>query len=149
MAAAPVISNTAAQAGLNAVLALINVGGAGVIKIFSGAPPASCETADSGTLLAALTPSSTAFASAVDNTAGGATATAAAITSGTAVATGTAGYFRAYPHTPTTTNAVIQGTVGASGSGDDMIISSASINTGDTVSCSSWTVTQPDGSGTD
>ena len=145
MAAAPVISNPAAQAGLNAVLALINVGGAGVIKIFSGSPPASCETADSGTLLATLTPSSTAFANAVDNTAGGANA----ITSGTAVATGTAGDFRAYPHTPTTTNAVIQGTVGASGSGDDMIISSTAINTGDTVSRSSWTVTQRDGSGTD
>jgi hypothetical protein len=147
MAAAPVISNAAARAALNAITALINVGGAGVIKIFTGSPPASCETADTGTLLATLTPSSTAFANAVDNSSGGATATANAITSGTAAATGTAGYFRAYPNTPTTTNAVIQGTVGASSA--DMIISSTSINTGDTVSCSSWTVTLPDGSGSD
>lgn len=147
MAAQPIISNAAARAGLDAILALLNVGGAGEIKIFTGAPPATAETADTGTLLATLPLSATAFPASVDNSAGGATATANAITSATAGATGTAGYFRGYPHSVTTTDAVIQGTVGTSAA--DMIIPSTSITTGETVSVTSWTVTQPDGSGTD
>ena len=147
MAANPIVSNAAAQAALNALTALFNVGGAGNIKIFTGSAPASCETADTGTLLVELVLSSTAFAAAVDNGAGGATATANAITAGTAGNTGTAGYFRAYPHTPTTTNAIDQGTVGTSAA--DMIISSTSITSGDNVSATSWTITMPDGSGSD
>ena len=147
-----VVSNLFVRTALDAGLALHNVGGAGVIKIFTGAAPATCETADTGTLLATLTPSATAFPGSVDNSAGGATATANAVTSGTGVnaPTGlTAGYYRSYPHTPTTTNALTQGSVGASGSGANFIINSTTITTGDTVACTSWTETLPDGSGTD
>lgn len=147
MAANPVYANAGAIAGLNAILALLNVGGAGYIKVFTGSAPATCETADTGTLLVTLTLSSTAFPTAVDNSAGGATATASTITSGTAGNTGTAGYFRAYPHVPSTTNAVIQGTVGTSAA--DMIINTTSITSGDTVACSAWTVILPDGSTSD
>ncbi len=144
IAANPVYSNAGAIA---AITALANVGGAGVIKIFTGAAPASCETADSGTLLATLTLSATAFPTAVDNSAGGATATASTITSGTAGNTGTAGYFRSYQHVPSTTNAWIQGTVGTSAA--DMIINTTAITSGDTVACTAWTITLPDESGTD
>lgn len=145
MAATPMCSKAATQAGLDALLALLNVGGAGKIKIFTGAMPASCETADSGTLLATLTLSATAFpASAANTSPAGAKGTANAITSDTnAAATGTAGYFRAYPNVPTTTNAVIQGDCGTSAA--DMILNTTSIVAGATVSCTSWTVTLPDG----
>ena len=76
-----------------------------------------------------------------------AVATASAVTSGTAGNSGTAGYFRVYPNAPTTTNAVLQGTVGTSAA--DMIINTTTITSGDTVSCSAWTASFPDGSGTD
>ena len=147
MSASPMVSNAAVRAGLDAILALLNSGGAGVVKIFTGSEPATCETADTGTLLCTFNLSSTAFASSVDNSAGGATATANAIAAATAGNSGTAGYFRGYPHTPTTTNAVIQGNCGTSAA--DMVLSSTTITSGDSITISSWTVTLPDGSGTD
>jgi len=145
MALATSSSKAAAQAALDALLALINVGGAGKIKIFSGTIPADTETADTGTLLATLTPSTTAFpASATNTSPKGAKATASAVTSDTsAAATGTAGYFRVYPNTPSTTNAVLQGNCGTAST--DMILNTTSIVAGATVSCSAWTVTLPDG----
>lgn len=146
MAASPNYSQLAAIAGLNATLALLNAGsGAGKIKIFTGSMPANVETADTGTLLATLPLSATAFPTAVTNASPrGAKATANAITSDTdADATGTAGYWRAYPGTDTTTNAVIQGNCGTASA--DMILNTTSITIHSTVSCSAWTVTQPDG----
>ncbi len=143
MAAAPQCSQAAAQAALDALLAKINVGGAGVIKIFDGTIPANCEAANAGTLLATLTPSATAFpASATNASPRGAKATANAITSDTnAAAAGTAQYFRAYAHDGTT--CVIQGNCGTAST--DMILNTTSIAAGSTVSCSSWAVTLPDG----
>jgi hypothetical protein len=143
MTAAPQYSEAAAQAALDALLAKLNVGGAGVIKIFDGTIPANCEAADAGTRLATLTLSATAFPSSATNASPrGAKATASAITSDTnAAATGTAQYFRAYDHTGTT--CVIQGNCGTSSA--DMILNTTSIASGSTVSCSSWTVTLPDG----
>jgi hypothetical protein len=145
MAAAPQTNQAGAQAALDALLALVNVGGAGKIKVFTGSPPANLETADSGTLLATLTFSATAFpASATNASPRGAKATASAITAETnAPASGTAGYFRCYPNTPTTINGVLQGTCGTSAA--DMIMNTTAITIGQTVSCSSFTVTQPDG----
>jgi hypothetical protein len=145
MTATPVCSNAGARAALNALLALLNVGGtAGTIEILTGPPEATAETADSGTVLATLTLSTTAFPSAVDNGAGGATATANSISSATAGNTGTAGHFRAKSSAGTV---ILQGTVGTSSA--DMILSTTSITSGNTVSITSWTVTLPDGSGTD
>ena len=147
-----VVSNLFARTALDAGLALHNVGGAGVIKIFTGAAPGTCEIADTGTLIATLTPSATAFPGSADNGVGGATASANSIASGTAAATNPGGgamYYRSYPHVPTTTNALTQGTVGAAGSGANFIINSMAITLGDTVSCSNWQETLPDGSGTD
>jgi hypothetical protein len=85
------------------------VGTSGLLKIFTGAPPANCGTADTGTLLATLTCNATAFGAAATGV-----LTANAITSATAAGTGTAGYFRIYPSAATTTNAVTQGLVFAS-----------------------------------
>lgn len=142
MAATPMCSKAAAKAALDALLAKLNVTTAGSIKIWTGAMPADCETADSGTRLATLPLSTTAFpASATSTSPAGAIATANAITSDTnAAATGTAGYFRAYDSAGV---CVIQGDCGTSNS--DMILNTTSIVAGATVSCSSWTVTLPDG----
>lgn len=144
MATAPSISQVASKLGLDAALAALNTGGAGVIKIFSGSIPNNTETADTGTLLATLTLTNPAFpASATSSSPRGAIATANAITAAAAVATNTAGYFRGYRNTPTTTNADIQGTCGTASA--DMILNTTSIVSGGNVSISSWTVTLPDG----
>lgn len=147
MAANPMVSMLSARAALDALLAKLNVGGvAGKIKIFTGAMPATCEVADSGTLLSTLTLSVTAFpASADPGTTGLATATANAIASDTnAAATGTAGYFRAYDSAGL---CIVQGTVGTSAA--DMILNAVAIAAGATVAITSWVVTLPDGSGAD
>lgn len=147
MAAAPQCSQAAAKAGLDALLAKLNIGGAaGVIKIFNGSPPANCEAADTGTLLATLGLSATAFPASANNASPrGAIATANAISDDTSAdATGTAGYFRAYSWDGASTYVcVVQGNCGTAGA--DMILNTTSIVQFATISCSSWTVTLPDG----
>lgn len=147
MAATPMCSMAAARAALDALLAKLNVGGtAGHIKVFTGAMPASCGAIDTGTLLATLTLSVTAFPASADGTTNGlATATANAIASDTnAAATGTAGYFRAYDSAGV---CVIQGDCATSAA--DFVLNTTSISAGATVACTSWVVTLPDGSGVD
>ena len=132
------ISVAAANAACNAVVDLLDAdASAATIQIRSGAQPASVATAASGTLLATLTCSATAFGDAAAGV-----ATAAAITSDTnAAATGDAGWFRAYDGSGTV--AVIDGDVGTSGA--SMILNTVSITAGGTVEVSSWTVTMPTG----
>lgn len=145
MSTNPMISMAAARAALDAALAKLNVTTAGTIQIFSGSMPATCETADSGTKLATLTLSTTAFAASTDNGDGTAKATANSITPDTnAAATNTAGYFRGKDSAGVV---VIQGTVGTSSA--DMILNTTSIVSGATVSITAWTVQLPDGSGAD
>lgn len=112
------------------------VGASGVMKIFSGSAPANCGTADTGTLLATLACNGTAFGAAAS---GVLTANSITNTTPSANVSGTAGYFRIYPSSPTTTNAVLQGTVGTSGA--DLNLSSTSIAPGITVTISSMTIT--------
>lgn len=142
MATDPSYSQLAAQAALDAITAKLNVGGAGAIKIYSGAQPADIETAASGTLLAQLTLNATSFGTATASSSPrGATATAAAITSDTSAdATGVAGYFRA---TNNAGLAVIQGTAGTAST--DLVLNTASIVAGATVAITSWVLTLPDG----
>ena len=146
MAANPMCSMLSAIAGLNALLAKLNVSTAGSISIYSGAMPASCETAASGTLLSSgLTLSTTAFPTAVDGSNGLATATASTISSDTsAAASGTAGYFRGLSSAGT---CIIQGTCGTSAA--DMILNTTSIVIGSTVAVTSWVVTLPTGASAD
>ncbi len=108
--------------------ALLNTG---YLRIYSGTQPANANAALSGnTLLAELRFASTAFGSAVAGL-----ATAAAISSVTAAATGTATFFRALKSDGTT--AVMDGSVGTSGC--DLNINSTAISSGATVSVSSFT----------
>jgi glutamate synthase domain-containing protein 3 len=115
----------------------INVLNSGFIQIYSGTQPATPDTALSGNvLLATLTLGATAFGAAAAGT-----KTANAIANGTAVATGTASFFRAFESDDAT--AIIDGSVGTSAA--DMIIGTTSIVTGAVVSCSSWTISMPVG----
>ena len=104
-------------------------GTSATIKIWTGTQPATCATADSGVLLVTLTGNVTQFGT----TASG-LLTLSNVTSGTAGNGGATGYFRIYPSAATSTNAVIQGTAGTSG---DLVLSSSTINSGNTVSINS------------
>lgn len=120
-------------AAVNAFTALLNNG---FLKIYSGAQP-SVNGAVTGTLLATLTFGATAFGTATAS-GGTVTATANAITSGIAAATGTAGYFALVKSDGTTV--VATGTVGTSGA--NLNGPSTSITSGSNVSCSSFQITQ-------
>src|SRR5215469_5643831 len=120
-------------ASVNAVTALNN---SGFIKVYTGAQPA-LNGATTGTLLATMTFSATAFPAATAS-AGTVTATANAITSGTAGNTGTAGYFALVKSDNTTV--VATGSVGTSGA--DLNLNTLSITSGNTVSCGSFLITE-------
>lgn len=122
-------------AAVNAFTALLN---SGFLRIYTGAQPA-LNGAITGTQLASLTFSATAFPTAVA-AAGTVTATANAITSGTAGATGTAGYHGLLKSDGTTI--VATGSVGLSAS--DLNLNTLSITNGNTVSCSSYLITMPE-----
>jgi hypothetical protein len=128
------------EAAVNAVAALLNESGGtpASLKIYTGTQPA-LDGSLTGTLLATLTfaSSGNAFASATAAS-GTVTAAANAITAATAAATGTAGYFALVSQGGST---VLTGTVGTSGA--DLNLSTLSIVSGATVSCSSFSITQP------
>ncbi len=129
-----IISTAARNAAMDAVTALINVGGAGTIEIYDGSQPATPGTAvTTQNKLVTLTFSATSFAA---SSAG--TATANAITNGTAIASGTPAWARIKSGGGT---AVIDCTVGTSGT--DIVLASGTIGSGSTVSLTSFTLTHP------
>ncbi len=133
------ISNASAILGLNAILAALNVGGAGRIDIMDGSIPADVSVAISAqNVLAAVTLSATAFPTAVDGTTL-ARATANSITNGTAGAAGTATWFRAYDGNGL---AIIDGTAGAGS--EELILDDATIEVNDDVAVASWVVNLPE-----
>lgn len=145
MALSPMCNNAAARAALDALLARLNVGGApGTLELRTGPVEASCEAPDGGTLIATLTLSATAFAPSVDNGAGGATATANPITGANAVAQGTIQHFRAKDSTGAV---VLQDTAGVGATA--LQLDNSTVDVGAPISVTAWTVTLPDGSGTD
>jgi hypothetical protein len=135
MALAPSITTAARNAAADAVVDLVDVGGAGSLRIYSGTAPADANAALSGnTLLAQLAMSATAFGAAASGV-----ATAAAITQdSSADATGTATFFRILAGNGTTV--VMQGEVGTSGA--NLNLNSVAISAGAAVSVSSLTYTQ-------
>lgn len=125
-------SIVARNAELDALAPLANFG---YIRIYTGAIPATPETAVSGTLLAELQFNATAFGAAAAGV-----ITANAITQdSSADNTGVAGTYRALKSDGTT--ALWDGTVSTSGA--DLNLNSTSINAGVAVSVSSLTVTLP------
>lgn len=119
---------------------LTAIGTSGLIKFYSGTPPADASVAATGTLLATLALSATAGVVTAGVT-GGASAylTLNAVTSANGVATGTAGYGRI------TTSAgvgVVDLDVGASGSGASVIMTPTTVTTGAPVNVASGTITE-------
>jgi hypothetical protein len=106
-------------------------GSAAIIKIYSGTQPTNANTAISTqTLLVSLNVSGSF------GTDSNGTITMSSVTSATAVATGTASFFRITKSDGTTV--VMDGSVGTSAA--DMILDNTSIATGQTVSITSGTI---------
>lgn len=119
----------------------IDAGTAAVIRILTGTAPTNADDAETGTLLATLTCSATAFSGFSDLNPG-ARATFAAITSdSSADNTGTAGYFRILTQTGGTI--IAQGNVGTSAA--DLILNTVAITSGSTVSITAATIDLPEG----
>lgn len=110
------------------------IGTAPLLRIYSGAQPADCATAASGTLLAECTlPSDWATETNGVLTKSGAWADSAAN------GTGTAGHYRIYDSTGT--NCGIQGTVTATGGGGDMTVDNTSFATNQVFTVTTFTLT--------
>jgi hypothetical protein len=112
-----------------------NIGTSAVLRIRTGAPPANCGTADSGSVLATLNLPSDWMAAASS----GSKALSGTWQDLTADATGTAAHFRIYDSGGTVCG--IQGTVTATGGGGDMTLDNTSIASGQAVSITTFTLT--------
>lgn len=106
------------------------------LQIWTGSPPADCATTDSGTKLVEMTLPTDYMASAATGS-----KAKAGTWSGTGITGGDAGYFRLKPTTPTGTNAIIQGTITATGGGGDMTLDNISIAASQTVTVNTFTLT--------
>ena len=111
------------------------VGVSAVLRIRSGSVPANVAAADSGTVLATLNLPSDWMAAASS----GSKALSGTWSDTSADASGTAAHFRVYASDGTTAH--IQGTVTATGGGGDMTLDSVSITAGQTVTVTSFTLT--------
>lgn len=109
------------------------VGTSAVLKIRTGAAPSSCGGADTGTVLATLQLPSDWLAAA----ASGAKSKSGTWQDTSADNSGTAGHFRIYKSNGTT--CMLQGTV--SSSSGDMVIQNTSVNAGQQVTVTSFTLT--------
>lgn len=104
-----------------------------ILKIRTGAQPASCAAADSGTVLATVNcPSDWAAAAS-----GGAKSFSGTWQDTSADASGTAAHFRLYKNDGTT--CVMQGTVGTSGA--DLNVDNTSFNAGQPFNITAFTIT--------
>ncbi len=112
-----------------------SIGTSAVLKIRTGAQPASCATADSGTVLATLNLPSDWMAAA----SAGSKAKSGTWEDLSADNTGTAAHFRVYASDGTTCG--IQGSITATGGGGDMTLDNTSIASGQTVTITSFTLT--------
>lgn len=110
------------------------IGVSALLQMFTGAAPANCGTADSGTKLIEITLPSDWMANA-----SGGTKAKSGTWSGTVIAAGTAGYFRIKDSTGTTCG--IQGTVTATGGGGDLTLDNAVLAIGQVLTESSFTLT--------
>lgn len=111
------------------------VGTAPILRIRTGAPPASCATADSGTVLAEMTLPSDWMAAA----SGGSKAKSGTWQDLAANAAGTAAHYRLYDSAGTTCHE--QGTVTGTGGGGDMELDNTSIAVNQQVTITTWSRT--------
>lgn len=111
------------------------IGTSAVLRIRTGAAPANCATADSGTVLATCNLPSDWMAAA----SGGTKAKAGTWEDTAADGTGTAAHFRLYASDGTTCHA--QGTVTATGGGGDMTVDNTSFAAGQAFTITGFTLT--------
>jgi hypothetical protein len=141
MALNPFFSDTFAKAAVDAGCALAN---AGKLRVYTGTQPTDANTAlGAQTLLGEFTMNATAFAASVASGTAptrNAVATANVIADITASNTGTAAWFRLLKSDGTTV--LFDGTVGTSGC--DLNLTDITITTGETMSVTSFTVTNPE-----
>lgn len=127
------LSTAVRNARLDAIETSIGV--SAVLKIRTGAAPANCGTADSGTVLASITCPSDWLAAA----SGGSKALSGTWQDASADATGTAAHFRLYASDGTTCG--MQGSVTATGGGGDMTVDNTSFASGQVFNVTSFTLT--------
>lgn len=124
-------STAARNAALDAIETAI--GASPTLEIRTGAPPATCATADSGTVLATMALPSDFLAAA----SGGSKVLAGTWQDAAADAAGTAGHFRIKQGA----TCHIQGTVTISGGGGDLTLDNNVLASGQQVTITSFTVT--------
>jgi hypothetical protein len=112
-----------------------SIGTSAIMEIRSGSAPATCATANSGTVLATISLGSDWMAAA----SAGAKAKSGTWSDASADATGTAGHFRIFASDGTTCG--LQGTVTATGGGGDLTLDNTSVASGQAVTISSFTLT--------
>lgn len=125
----------------NALLDIIEttIGASAVLKIFSGAKPANCVAANSGTVLATMALPADWMAAA----SGGSKAKAGTWqdASADAGAPTNAGHFRIYASDGVTCH--IQGTITATGGGGDLTLDTIAITAGQAILITGFTLTAP------
>ena len=126
-------------AARNALLDAIEtaIGASAIMKIRTGAAPADCATADSGTVLATLNLPADWMAAA----ASGSKAKSGTWQDASADAAGTAAHFRIYASDGTTCH--MQGTVTATGGGGDLTLDNTNIASAQQVTITGFTLTAP------
>lgn len=113
------------------------IGADAIMKIRSGAAPASCAAADSGTVLATLNLPSDWMAAA----SGGTKAISGTWEDAEADAAGVAAHFRIYASDGTTCHA--QGTITATGAGGELTLNNTNIALGQPIEITGFTLTEP------
>lgn len=123
----------------NALLDVIEttIGTGAIIKLRTGAAPATCATADSGTVVATITCPSDWMAAA----SGGTKAKSGTFEDLSADNAGTVAHFRVYASDGTTCG--MQGTVTATGGGGDMTIDNPVVAAAQQITITGFTLTAP------
>ena len=127
------LSVAARNARLDAIETAI--GASAILKIRSGSVPATCATADAGTVLATVNCPSDYLAAASS----GSKAKSGTWEDTSADATGTAAHFRLYASDGTTCH--LQGTVTVTGGGGDMTVDNVSFASGQAFTITGFTLT--------
>lgn len=105
----------------------VTIGASAILKLRTGAPPANCGTADSGTVVATLNLPADYLAAA----SGGSKAQAGTWQDTSADAAGTIGHWRLYASDGTTCHA--QGTVTNTGGGGDLTVQNVVVEAGQAI----------------
>jgi hypothetical protein len=127
------LSTTVRNARLDTIESTIST--SAILRIRTGAQPANCAAADSGTVLATLTLPSDWMAAASS----GAKVKAGTWQDASADATGTAAHFRIYDSGGTTCH--IQGSVTATGGGGDLELDNTSVASAQSITITTFTLT--------